>query len=85
MDNIALLNLEGMGMAGHPGVAARLFGALQRVGISVILISQVYTRGIQQQEAPRKNLTMRIDESLVPIVVFVCFFSYYGTTIHLYP
>ncbi|CAB1120771.1 unnamed protein product [Ectocarpus sp. CCAP 1310/34] len=40
MDNIALLNLEGMGMAGHPGVAARLFGALQRVGISVILISQ---------------------------------------------
>lgn len=41
MDNIALLNLEGMGMAGHPGVAAKLFGALQRVGISVILISQV--------------------------------------------
>ncbi|CAN0058261.1 unnamed protein product [Pylaiella littoralis] len=40
MDNIALLNLEGMGMAGHPGVAARLFGALQRIGISVILISQ---------------------------------------------
>ncbi len=41
MDNIALLNLEGMGMAGHPGVAAKLFGALERVGISVILISQV--------------------------------------------
>lgn len=41
MDNIALLNLEGMSMAGHPGVAAKLFGALQRVGISVILISQV--------------------------------------------
>eukprot|EP00752_Nemacystus_decipiens_P016060 g14356.t1 len=40
MDNIALLNLEGMSMAGHPGVAARLFGALERVGISVILISQ---------------------------------------------
>eukprot|EP00903_Cladosiphon_okamuranus_P016316 g15048.t1 len=40
MDNIALLNLEGMGMAGHPGAAAKLFGALQRVGISVILISQ---------------------------------------------
>lgn len=40
MDNIALLNLEGMGMAGFPGVAARLFGALHRLGISVILISQ---------------------------------------------
>lgn len=41
MDNIALLNLEGMGMAGTPGVAARVFGALYRVGISVILISKV--------------------------------------------
>ncbi|CAN0043576.1 unnamed protein product, partial [Sphacelaria rigidula] len=40
MDNIALLNLEGMGMAGTPGVAARVFGALYRVGISVILISK---------------------------------------------
>ncbi|CAM9972779.1 unnamed protein product, partial [Laminaria digitata] len=40
MDNIALLNLEGMGMAGYPGVAARLFGALQQLGISAILISQ---------------------------------------------
>lgn len=41
MDNIALLNLEGMGMKGFPGIAARLFGALHAVGISVILISQV--------------------------------------------
>lgn len=44
MDNIALLNLEGMGMAGIPGCAARLFGALQRLGVSVILISQVELR-----------------------------------------
>lgn len=41
MDNISLLNLEGAGMAGFPGVASRLFGALQRMNISVILISQV--------------------------------------------
>lgn len=46
MDNVALLNLEGTGMAGLPGIAARLFGALQRKGISVILISQAGTARI---------------------------------------
>ncbi len=37
---VALLRLEGAGMVGVPGIAARLFGALAREGISVILISQ---------------------------------------------
>ncbi len=37
---IALLRLEGAGMIGVPGVAARLFGALARRQISVILITQ---------------------------------------------
>lgn len=36
----ALLALEGKGMAGVPGVAARLFGALAARGISVTVISQ---------------------------------------------
>ncbi len=36
----ALVSLEGRGMAGVPGVAARLFGALARHGISVTAISQ---------------------------------------------
>ncbi|CAN0139498.1 unnamed protein product, partial [Phaeothamnion confervicola] len=40
VDDIALLNLEGSGMIGVPGVARRLFGSLQHMGISVILISQ---------------------------------------------
>lgn len=56
MDNIALLNLEGMGMAGHPGVAAKLFGALERVGISVILISQVLEYQQRQREPHRLDL-----------------------------
>lgn len=37
---ISLLRLEGGGMVGVPGIAARLFGALADEGISVILISQ---------------------------------------------
>ncbi|MEK7356460.1 MAG: aspartate kinase, partial [Bdellovibrionota bacterium] len=40
VDRIALVNLEGTGMVGVPGVAQRLFGALREVGISVIMISQ---------------------------------------------
>jgi aspartokinase/homoserine dehydrogenase 1 len=39
-DGIALVNLEGSGMIGVPGVAERLFGALREVGVSVVLISQ---------------------------------------------
>ena len=36
----ALVSLEGKGMAGVPGVSARLFGALARHAISVTMISQ---------------------------------------------
>ncbi len=37
---VALLRLEGDGMVGVPGVAMRLFGALARCEVSVILITQ---------------------------------------------
>ena len=37
---VALLRLEGDGMVGVPGIAMRLFGALAREKVSVILISQ---------------------------------------------
>ncbi len=40
IDRIALLNVEGSGMIGVPGVAERLFGALRSHGVSVVLISQ---------------------------------------------
>ncbi len=40
VDNMALLNLEGSGMIGVPGIANRLFGAIQQTGISVSLIAQ---------------------------------------------
>src|SRR5205823_12986920 len=40
IDNIAVLNLEGSGMVGIPGFSKRLFDALSRAQINVILITQ---------------------------------------------
>ena len=40
IDNIAMINVEGTGMMGVPGVAQRLFGALKEVNVSVVMISQ---------------------------------------------
>ncbi len=40
VDKVCLVNVEGTGMIGVPGVAQRLFGALREVGVSVMLISQ---------------------------------------------
>lgn len=40
VDQVSLINVEGTGMIGVPGVAQRLFGALREVGVSVMLISQ---------------------------------------------
>ena len=40
VDHVALVNVEGTGMVGVPGVAQRLFGALRDIGVSVIMISQ---------------------------------------------
>ena len=39
-DNIALISLEGSGMVGVPGFSSRLFDALSRKGINIILITQ---------------------------------------------
>jgi aspartokinase/homoserine dehydrogenase 1 len=40
INDVALLRLEGTGLQGAPGIAERLFGALARERISVILITQ---------------------------------------------
>jgi bifunctional aspartokinase / homoserine dehydrogenase 1 len=40
VDAVAVINLEGAGMIGVPGTADRLFGALRKADISVMLISQ---------------------------------------------
>lgn len=40
VNNISLINVEGSGMSGVPGVSSRLFSSLRNEGISVIFISQ---------------------------------------------
>ena len=40
VDNISLLNIEGTGMIGVPGIAHRLFGSLKNASISVMFIAQ---------------------------------------------
>lgn len=40
IDQVVLMNVEGGGMMGIPGIAQRLFGALARHRVSVILIAQ---------------------------------------------
>jgi len=37
---VALINVQGSGMVGVPGIASRLFGALGKVGVNIILITQ---------------------------------------------
>jgi bifunctional aspartokinase / homoserine dehydrogenase 1 len=40
IEGISLVNIEGGGMIGIPGIAARILGALAREGINIIMISQ---------------------------------------------
>ncbi|KAL4017369.1 hypothetical protein IC575_020921 [Cucumis melo] len=40
IDNVALVNVEGTGMAGVPGTANAIFGAVKDVGANVVMISQ---------------------------------------------
>jgi aspartokinase/homoserine dehydrogenase 1 len=40
IDKLALINVEGSGLIGVQGVAKRLFGTLEHMGINVVLISQ---------------------------------------------
>ena len=40
IDKIALASLSGSGMIGIPGISARLFGALSRAKVNIILITQ---------------------------------------------
>ena len=60
----ALLSIEGKGMAGVPGVAARVFGALAEQNISVTLISQSSAEssiclGVPQPHAQRAELALK--------------------------
>lgn len=55
-----LVTLEGRGMLGVPGVAARTFGAIARIGISVSLISQA---------SSEQAICFAVPQSAVPQVI----------------
>jgi len=40
IENVSLINIEGGGMLGHPGVASRVFSALANAKVNIIMISQ---------------------------------------------
>mgnify|MGYP002623084003 CR=1 FL=1 len=57
-EGIALLSLEGSGMVGVPGFSSRLFDALSREGVNIILITQASSVhsmciAISEADAPR--------------------------------
>ena len=63
IDDMALLNVEGTGMIGIPGVADKLFGALRAVDVSVVMISQAssehsicFAVPLRQAELARKTV-----------------------------
>lgn len=58
IEPVALVNVEGGGMVGVPGIAARLFGALARAAVNIIMISQASSEHsicvvFRQEEAAR--------------------------------
>jgi aspartokinase/homoserine dehydrogenase 1 len=58
IEPVALVNVEGGGMVGVPGIAARLFGALARAAVNIIMISQASSEHsicvvCRQEEAER--------------------------------
>lgn len=62
--NVSLINVEGSGMSGVPGVSSRLFTALRNEGISVIFISQASSESsicfaVPQSQANSASCTLR--------------------------
>ncbi|KAL9225119.1 hypothetical protein vseg_001079 [Gypsophila vaccaria] len=56
IDNVALINVEGTGMAGVPGTANAIFGAVKEVGANVIMISQASSEHSVCFAVPQKEV-----------------------------
>jgi aspartokinase/homoserine dehydrogenase 1 len=66
IDQIALVNVEGGGMIGIPGIAARIFGALAKERVNIIMISQASSEhsiclGIKQHEAQKVIKALEVE------------------------
>ena len=76
INQINLLTLQGSGLFGVPGIAARLFGALARAGVNVVIITQGSsessitfavspTQAKTAQQAAEQEFVFEIRENLV--------------------
>jgi len=72
IENMALVNVEGSGFIGVPGVAKRLFGTLENCGINVIMISQAssehsitFATLVSQAEAAKAAIEEEFHRELV--------------------
>ena len=66
IENAALINIEGGGMLGHPGVASRVFHALAEAKVNIIMISQASSEHsicmvCRQKEASRAILALKTE------------------------
>ncbi|XP_057525947.1 bifunctional aspartokinase/homoserine dehydrogenase 2, chloroplastic-like isoform X1 [Amaranthus tricolor] len=61
IDNLALVNVEGTGMAGVPGTASAIFGAVKDVGANVIMISQASSEHSVCFAVPEKEVNSVAD------------------------
>ena len=59
--NVSLITLEGKGMIGIPGIAARTFEAVARTGASVLLISQASSEQSICFAVPRTNAPTAVE------------------------
>jgi aspartokinase/homoserine dehydrogenase 1 len=57
IDNLAIIAIEGNGMIGVPGVSARIFSALARAQVNVMMISQASSEHNVCIIVPRKDCT----------------------------
>ncbi|GLI70404.1 hypothetical protein VaNZ11_015124 [Volvox africanus] len=71
IDNVTLINVEGTGMVGVPGIASRIFSTVRDAGINVIMISQASSEQSicfavkgSDGEAAAKVLTDRFTDSI---------------------
>eukprot|EP00184_Porphyridium_aerugineum_P003624 CAMPEP_0184693870 /NCGR_PEP_ID=MMETSP0313-20130426/1994_1 /TAXON_ID=2792 /ORGANISM="Porphyridium aerugineum, Strain SAG 1380-2" /LENGTH=940 /DNA_ID=CAMNT_0027152045 /DNA_START=254 /DNA_END=3076 /DNA_ORIENTATION=+ len=82
MDNISLVNVEGSGMIGVPGIAGRMFNALFEANISCILIAQASSEysicaaipaasGEAAERAIRRAFSLELSEKIISAVTVV--------------
>ncbi|MFW5729516.1 MAG: aspartate kinase [Spirochaetota bacterium] len=66
VENVALINIEGGGMVGMPGVASKVFTALAHAGVNIIMISQASSEHsicvvCRQEQASAALASLRVE------------------------